>query len=245
VGSSVGIVSDYRLDDQGSIPGRVSGFLLLVQTGSGAHPANCPVGRWGKVRPGRDTDLSPRLVPRSRISRRFFFSLCRLHGDIGTALLSGRQVAYKHEARFCARCVTSGIIYFDVGYCKEVPEQINGTSDIYFTRVTRKMSSVGNVWVAQHVTRVLLVAWDLVPKQGRVGPVAISALLCLDQLSSAGRSCVGGNAAGKQVTFLYGLTLSQLNSITKYAYLIKAHFNIIPPFKPRSSECSLHFRFSG
>jgi hypothetical protein len=125
--------------------------------------------------------------------------------------------------------VTSGIIYFDVGYFKEVPEQINGSFDIYFTRVTRKISSVGNVLVAQHVTQVLLVGWDWVPKQGPVGPVAISALLCPDHLSSAGRSYVGGNAAGTQVTFLYGLTLSQLNSITKYAYLIEAHFNIIPP----------------
>jgi hypothetical protein len=37
---------------------------LCVQTGSGAHPASCPVGTegpfpGGKARPGRDADYSP------------------------------------------------------------------------------------------------------------------------------------------------------------------------------------------
>jgi hypothetical protein len=37
---------------------------LCVQTGSGAHPASCPMGTGGtfpggKVRPGRDADRSP------------------------------------------------------------------------------------------------------------------------------------------------------------------------------------------
>jgi hypothetical protein len=37
---------------------------LCVQTGSGAHPASCPIGTGGnfpggKARPGRDTDHSP------------------------------------------------------------------------------------------------------------------------------------------------------------------------------------------
>jgi hypothetical protein len=45
-GSSVGIATGYRPDGHGSIPGRESYFSLLhsVQTGSGAHPASCPIG---------------------------------------------------------------------------------------------------------------------------------------------------------------------------------------------------------
>jgi hypothetical protein len=75
-GSSVSIVSDYGLDDRGSIPDRGRGFSssLCVQTGSGAHPASCTVGTGdpfpeGKARPGRDADHSPHLVPKLRMSR--------------------------------------------------------------------------------------------------------------------------------------------------------------------------------
>jgi hypothetical protein len=64
-GSSVSIVSDYRLDNQCSIPGRGKGFSssLCVQTGSGAHPASCTMGTGGpyprgEARPGRDVDHS-------------------------------------------------------------------------------------------------------------------------------------------------------------------------------------------
>jgi hypothetical protein len=43
---------------------------LFVQTGSGAHPASCPMGAGGsfpgsKARPGRDADHSLHLVPKS------------------------------------------------------------------------------------------------------------------------------------------------------------------------------------
>jgi hypothetical protein len=46
--SSVSTVSDYRLGDQGSIPGRDKEFFLRpdqisVQTRSEAHPASCPM----------------------------------------------------------------------------------------------------------------------------------------------------------------------------------------------------------
>jgi hypothetical protein len=39
-------------------------MCLCVETGSGAHPASCPMGTGGsfpgaKARPGRDADLSP------------------------------------------------------------------------------------------------------------------------------------------------------------------------------------------
>jgi hypothetical protein len=62
-GSSGSIVSDYGLDDRGSIPDRGRGFFC-VQTGSEAHPASYPVGTGGpfpgdKARPGRDADHSP------------------------------------------------------------------------------------------------------------------------------------------------------------------------------------------
>jgi hypothetical protein len=62
-GSSDSIVSDYGLDDRGSIPDRGRGFFLYlcIQTGSGAHPASYPMGTGGpfpagKARPGRDAD---------------------------------------------------------------------------------------------------------------------------------------------------------------------------------------------
>jgi hypothetical protein len=63
-GGSVSVVTDYGLDDWGSIPERSNVSSLCVQTGSGAHPASCPVGTGGpfhrgKARPGRDTDHSP------------------------------------------------------------------------------------------------------------------------------------------------------------------------------------------
>jgi hypothetical protein len=63
-GSSVSVVSDYRLDDRGSIPevAEVSSFSLCGHTGSGAHPTSCTVGTdvlsTGVKLPGRDTDHS-------------------------------------------------------------------------------------------------------------------------------------------------------------------------------------------
>jgi hypothetical protein len=62
----VSFVSDYGLDDRDSIPAEAEDFSssLCIQTGSGAHPASCPVvtgGSFpgGKARPGRDVDHSP------------------------------------------------------------------------------------------------------------------------------------------------------------------------------------------
>jgi hypothetical protein len=62
-------VSDYGLDDRAigvRSPAGAKEFssILCVQTGSGAHPASCPVNIWGpfprgKARPGRDVDHSP------------------------------------------------------------------------------------------------------------------------------------------------------------------------------------------
>jgi hypothetical protein len=67
--NSGSIVSDYGLDDRAirvRIPAGAKDFssILCVQTGSGAHPASCPMGTavpvpGGKARPGRDADHSP------------------------------------------------------------------------------------------------------------------------------------------------------------------------------------------
>jgi hypothetical protein len=66
--SSVGIATDYGLDDQGggsSSPGRVKKFLLrhIVQTGSGVHRTSYKMGTGGSFpgvkRQGREADHSP------------------------------------------------------------------------------------------------------------------------------------------------------------------------------------------
>jgi hypothetical protein len=67
--SSGSIVSDYGLDDQAigvRFPAGAKDFScsLCVQTGSGAHPASCPMGTGVlspgvKARSGRDADHSP------------------------------------------------------------------------------------------------------------------------------------------------------------------------------------------
>jgi hypothetical protein len=80
-GRSVSIVSDNRLNDRGSIPGRDKGFFL---------PTLCPDRLWsplgflsngyrgsfsvGKLRPGCDAYHSLHLVPRSRMNRRYISS---------------------------------------------------------------------------------------------------------------------------------------------------------------------------
>jgi hypothetical protein len=69
--SSGSIVYDYELDDRAigvRSPAGAKDFsstlIVSVQTGSGAHPASCPMGTGGpfpgdKARPGRDADHSP------------------------------------------------------------------------------------------------------------------------------------------------------------------------------------------
>jgi hypothetical protein len=63
-GSSVSIVSGYEQNYQAIEVLSVAGTMdfsscLCVQTGSGAHPASCPMGTAGKARPGRDADHTP------------------------------------------------------------------------------------------------------------------------------------------------------------------------------------------
>jgi hypothetical protein len=79
--SSVSIITDYLLEDREItvlLPAEAKGFSpnLCVQTGSGAHPASCPMDTGGpfpetKERPGRNTDHSPHLVMRLRMSRSY------------------------------------------------------------------------------------------------------------------------------------------------------------------------------
>jgi hypothetical protein len=68
-GSSVSVVSGYGLDDRAIevrflAEAKDFSSSICVQTGSGDHPASCPVGTGGpfpggKTRPGRDADHSP------------------------------------------------------------------------------------------------------------------------------------------------------------------------------------------
>jgi hypothetical protein len=67
LGSSVSIVSDYRLDDRAievRFPAEAVSSKLSVQTASGAHPASYTIGTSGpfhgaKAQPRRDADHSP------------------------------------------------------------------------------------------------------------------------------------------------------------------------------------------
>jgi hypothetical protein len=79
-GISVNVVSGYGLDDRAievRFPQSQNDFSysLCVQTGSGAHPASCTMGKVSPspgaiARPGRDVDHSPHMVPRLRMSMR-------------------------------------------------------------------------------------------------------------------------------------------------------------------------------
>jgi hypothetical protein len=77
-GSSVSIVSDYALDDWGSIPG---GGQRIFPPSSVSRPALRPTQppvQWvlgvlprGKARPGVTLTIHPHLVPRSRMDRSY------------------------------------------------------------------------------------------------------------------------------------------------------------------------------
>ena len=68
--------SVYRLSTGWTVRVRIpvgTGFFVPVHTGTGAHPDSCTMGTGsfpgGKVRPGRDAEPSPLLVPWSGKSR--------------------------------------------------------------------------------------------------------------------------------------------------------------------------------
>jgi hypothetical protein len=79
-GSSVSIVSDYRLDDQGSIPGGRKEFVLWpVSRQAEAHPASYTIGTGGPYPGGKRgwgmmLTTYPHLMLRSRMSRSYIFS---------------------------------------------------------------------------------------------------------------------------------------------------------------------------
>jgi hypothetical protein len=78
-GSSVGIVSDYRLETGVRFPAKDLSSSLCVQASSEAHPASCTMGTSNnfpgvKGGQGGDADHS-HLVPRSRMSRTYTSSL--------------------------------------------------------------------------------------------------------------------------------------------------------------------------
>jgi hypothetical protein len=88
-GSSVGIASDYGLDDRGSIPAGAKDFSsnLCVQTGSEAHPASCTMGAGGSfpgAKRGRGVTLTthPNLMQRSRISTSYTSSPPKRHHGV-------------------------------------------------------------------------------------------------------------------------------------------------------------------
>jgi hypothetical protein len=86
-GRSVNVVSDYGLDDRmielrSPLEAKDFSSSLCVQTSSEVHPASYAMGTGGpfpvdKAQPGRDADLSPNPVPRSRISRSYTSSPTR------------------------------------------------------------------------------------------------------------------------------------------------------------------------
>jgi hypothetical protein len=102
---SVIILSDYRLDDRGSILGRGKEFFPypLCPDQLWGPPSLLPnMYQWvlprGKRRPGRDGDRSLHLVQRSRISRSYISSpSCRLHSGIGAALLYFMGLKIHHK----------------------------------------------------------------------------------------------------------------------------------------------------
>jgi hypothetical protein len=65
--SSVGIATDYGLDDRGSIPGRARYFSVLhsAQANSGTHPASSPLDTGGSFRGGKAAGLGDDHLPPS------------------------------------------------------------------------------------------------------------------------------------------------------------------------------------
>jgi hypothetical protein len=113
--SSVSVMSDYRLDDRGSIPGRGKGFFLQFL---------CPNQLWGpssllssgyrgscsegKAQVGLDADHWPHLMPRSRMSSSYKSSHpWLLHGGSGTALLLTKAHYWQWDCHWTLPWATS------------------------------------------------------------------------------------------------------------------------------------------
>jgi hypothetical protein len=128
-GSSVSIVSGYRLDYRTievRSPTEAKDFSsnLCVQTGSGAHPTYCRMGtgdifRGGKAWPGRDADHSPHAVPRSWMSRSYTSSpSCACIGVLCGCLF------YKLWSSSVCNFLNSSLTFvkiFSLGPCSQTP----------------------------------------------------------------------------------------------------------------------------
>jgi hypothetical protein len=94
---NISIVSDYRWDDRGSIPGCGKGYFPLASV---SRPALRPI-QWvpgvtpgGNARPRSDAYHSPLLVLRSRMNRSYILSRpCRLHGIVGQFYFDSQKPA--------------------------------------------------------------------------------------------------------------------------------------------------------
>jgi hypothetical protein len=106
-GNSVNIVSGYGLDNwaievRSLAEAKDFSSILCVQTGSGVHSASCAMGTegifpGGKVRPGRDADHSPHLVPTWWMSRSYTsFPPALPHVCCGTVLPKFREHSEDH-----------------------------------------------------------------------------------------------------------------------------------------------------
>jgi hypothetical protein len=82
-------VSDYRLNDQGSMSGRGTGFFssLCVQTSSEVHQGSYPIGT-GVYFPGVMRGRGVTLTTNPLSNFFFFFFFHWLHGPLGLALAS-------------------------------------------------------------------------------------------------------------------------------------------------------------
>jgi hypothetical protein len=83
---TVSIVTDCRLNDQGSVPGTGKGHPLASVSTPALRPTQYPIQQEPLVVRGRgcDADVSP---PSSAEVKYESFPPCRLRGGIGTALL--------------------------------------------------------------------------------------------------------------------------------------------------------------
>jgi hypothetical protein len=148
-------VSDYRLDDRGSIPERGKGFFLCPQWPDQlwGPPSLLSNGyRWsfpgGEMRPGRDADHSHHLVQRSRISRSYTFSPpWRLHGVAGQDLLSFTLLYLYYMGLFTLISGTCIILFIEL-YCHWCSE----LSSWMYCRVKRLSTDVSEVRTAS-ITR--------------------------------------------------------------------------------------------
>jgi hypothetical protein len=103
--SAASVVSDYRLDDRATgvrSPEEANNFFPKPLSRPGLRPTLPPIQwvpvvpfRGGKVRPGRDADHSPHLVPRSRISRSYTSS-----SHIACMVVLGQLYVYS-EGHYC------------------------------------------------------------------------------------------------------------------------------------------------